>query len=73
MAKILGEKGLVANLGIQAGSVSAKSGAIQSIVAQDPYQMGYQGVGYIDKARKNMAIDKKENRTAAGANYTGEL
>jgi ribose transport system substrate-binding protein len=147
MAKILGEKGLVANLGIQAGSVSAKrsiafndaiakfpnmkvlpvqwtnadaatslniasdllngnpdiagffsacaptavgicqaikakglenkvkvitfdpspevlplfeSGAIQSIIAQDPYQMGYQGVGYIDKARKNIAIDKKK-------------
>jgi ABC-type sugar transport system substrate-binding protein len=28
-------------------------------VAQDPYQMGYEGVGYIDKARKNAAIDKK--------------
>jgi hypothetical protein len=30
--------GLVANLGIQAGFVS-------SIIAQDPYQMGYEGVG----------------------------
>jgi ribose transport system substrate-binding protein len=146
MAKALGEKGLVANLGIQAGSVSAKrsvgfneaiakypdmkvlptqwtnadaatslniasdlingnpniagffsacaptavgicqavkakglekkvkvitfdpspeilplfsSGVIQTIIAQDPYQMGYQGVGYIDAARKNAKIEKK--------------
>jgi ribose transport system substrate-binding protein len=146
MAKALGEKGLVANLGIQAGSVSAKrstgfndaiakypnmkvlpiqwtnadaatslniasdlingnptlagffsacaptasgicqavkakglekkvkiitfdpspeilplfsSGVIQAIIAQDPYQMGYQGVGYIDQARKNGKIEKK--------------
>jgi ribose transport system substrate-binding protein len=36
-----------------------ESGVIQCIVAQDPYQMGYEGVGYIDKARKNAAIDKK--------------
>jgi ribose transport system substrate-binding protein len=146
MAKALGEKGLVANLGIQAGSVSAKrstgfneaiakypdmkvlpiqwtnadaatslniasdlingnpnlagffsacaptavgicqavkakglekkvkivtfdpspeilplfsSGVIQTIIAQDPYQMGYQGVGFIDAARKNTKIEKK--------------
>ena len=147
MAKLLGEKGLVANLGIQAGSVSSKrstgfndaiakfpnmkvlptqwtnadaatsmniagdlltgnpdvagffsacaptavgicqaikakglekklkvvtfdpspeilplfeSGVIQCIIAQDPYQMGYEGVGYIDKARKNVAIENKK-------------
>ena len=147
MAKLLGEKGTVANLGIQAGSVSAKrsigfndaiakfpnmkvlpiqwtnadaatslniatdqltgnpdlagffsacaptavgicqavkakglekkvkvvtfdpspeilplfeSGVIQRIVAQDPYQMGYQGVGYIDKARKKEPIESKK-------------
>ena len=147
MAKILGEKGLVANLGIQAGSVSSKrstgfndaiakfpnmkvlpvqwtnadaatsmniasdllngnpdiagyfsacaptaigicqaikakglekkvkvvtfdpspeilplfeNGTIQCIIAQDPYQMGYQGVSYIDQARKNVAIEKKK-------------
>ena len=147
MAKLLGEKGLVANLGIQAGSVSSKrstgfneaiakfpnmkvlpvqwtnadaatsmniasdllngnpdiagffsacaptaigicqavkakglekkvkvvtfdpspevlplfeNGTIQCIIAQDPYQMGYQGVGYIDQARKNAAIEKKK-------------
>jgi ribose transport system substrate-binding protein len=146
MAKALGEKGLVANLGIQAGSVSSKrsigfneaiakfpdmkvlpiqwtnadaatslniasdlingnpniagffsacaptavgicqavrakglekkvkivtfdpspeilplfsSGVIQVIIAQDPYQMGYQGVGFIDAARKNAKIEKK--------------
>ncbi|HEY0793551.1 MAG TPA: ABC transporter substrate-binding protein [Chthoniobacterales bacterium] len=147
MAKMLGEKGLVANLGIQAGSISAKrsfgfndaiakfpnmkvlpiqwtnadaatsmnttgdllngnpdvagffsacaptavgvcqaikakglekklkvvtfdpspeilplfqSGVIQCIIAQDPYQMGYQGVGYIDQARKNAAGENKK-------------
>lgn len=147
MAKLLGEKGLVANLGIQAGSVSSKrsigfndaiakfpnmkvlpiqwtnadaatslniasdllngnpgiagffsacaptavgvcqaikakglenkvkvvtfdpspevlplfeGGMIQSIIAQDPYQMGYQGVGYIDQARKKVPIQKKD-------------
>ncbi len=147
MAKLLGEKGLVANLGIQAGSVSSKrstgfndaiakfpnmkvlptqwtnadaatsmniasdllngnpdlvgifsacaptavgacqavkakgleqklkvvtfdpspeilplfeAGAIQCIIAQDPYQMGYQGVDYIDKAKKNTTIDNKK-------------
>ena len=37
-----------------------ESGVIQCIIAQDPYQMGYQGVGYIDQARKNVAIDKKK-------------
>ena len=37
-----------------------EDGVIQCIIAQDPYQMGYQGVGYIDKARKNVAIDKKK-------------
>lgn len=147
MARVLGEKGLVANLGIQAGSVSSKrsvafndaiakfpnmkvlpvqwtnadaatsmniasdllngnpniagffsacaptavgicqaikakglekkvkvvtfdpspeilplfqSGVIQAIIAQDPYQMGYQGVGYIDQVRKQEAIVKKK-------------
>jgi ribose transport system substrate-binding protein len=33
---------------------------IQAIIAQDPYQMGYQGVGYIDQARKNQPIEKKK-------------
>jgi ribose transport system substrate-binding protein len=37
-----------------------ESGVIQCIIAQDPYQMGYQGVGYIDQARKNVAIAKKQ-------------
>ena len=37
-----------------------ESGVIQCIIAQDPYQMGYQGVGYIDKARKHEPIDKKK-------------
>ena len=37
-----------------------ENGTIQCIIAQDPYQMGYQGVGYIDQARKNGAIDKKK-------------
>jgi ribose transport system substrate-binding protein len=147
MAKLLGEKGLVANLGIQAGSVSAQrslgfndaiakfpnmkvlpiqwtnadaaasmniasdqlngnpniagffsacaptavgicqaikakglekkvkvvtfdpspeilplfeSGVIDCIIAQDPYQMGYQGVDSIDKAIKNTPIEKKK-------------
>jgi ribose transport system substrate-binding protein len=36
------------------------NGVIQAIVAQDPYQMGYQGVGYIDQARKHQTIDKKK-------------
>jgi ribose transport system substrate-binding protein len=36
------------------------SGVIQCIIAQDPYQMGYQGVGYIDKARKKEPIEKKK-------------
>lgn len=147
MAKMLGEKGLVANLGIQAGSVSSKrstgfneaiakfpnmkvlpvqwtnadaatsmniaadllnanpdlagffsacaptavgicqavkakglekkvkivtfdpspeilplfeNGTIQSIIAQDPYQMGYQGVGCIDQARKKIKIKNRK-------------
>jgi ribose transport system substrate-binding protein len=37
-----------------------ESGVIQCIIAQDPYQMGYEGVGYIDKVRKNQTIDKKQ-------------
>jgi ribose transport system substrate-binding protein len=37
-----------------------ESGVIQCIIAQDPYQMGYQGVGYIDKARKKEPIEKKK-------------
>jgi ribose transport system substrate-binding protein len=37
-----------------------QSGVIQAIIAQDPYQMGYQGVGYIDQARKQEAIVKKK-------------
>jgi ribose transport system substrate-binding protein len=36
------------------------SGVIDCIIAQDPYQMGYQGVDSIDKARKNMPIEKKK-------------
>lgn len=147
MAKILGEKGLVANLGIQAGSVSSQrsvgfndaikkfpnmkvlpvqwtnadaatsmniatdlltgnptlagffsacaptavgiaqavkakgvdkkvkivtfdpspeilgmfeDGTISAIIAQDPYQMGYQGVSVIDKVIKKQPIDKKK-------------
>ncbi|MBV9106003.1 MAG: ABC transporter substrate-binding protein [Verrucomicrobia bacterium] len=37
-----------------------ESGVIQCIIAQDPYQMGYQGVGYIDQARKNVPIKNKK-------------
>jgi ribose transport system substrate-binding protein len=37
-----------------------EDGVIQCIIAQDPYQMGYQGVDYIDKARKNVAIENKK-------------
>jgi ribose transport system substrate-binding protein len=37
-----------------------ENGTIQCIIAQDPYQMGYQGVGYIDQARKNVPIEKKK-------------
>jgi ribose transport system substrate-binding protein len=37
-----------------------ESGVIQCIIAQDPYQMGYQGVGYIDKARKKEPIENKK-------------
>jgi ribose transport system substrate-binding protein len=37
-----------------------ESGMIQSIIAQDPYQMGYQGVGYIDQARKKVPIQNKK-------------
>ena len=37
-----------------------ESGVIDCIIAQDPYQMGYQGVDAIDKARKNMPIEKKK-------------
>jgi ribose transport system substrate-binding protein len=37
-----------------------ESGVIDCIIAQDPYQMGYQGVDYVDKARKNTPIEKKK-------------
>ena len=37
-----------------------ESGVIDCIIAQDPYQMGYQGVDSIDKARKNTPIEKKK-------------
>jgi ribose transport system substrate-binding protein len=37
-----------------------ESGMIQSIIAQDPYQMGYQGVGYIDQTRKKIPIQNKK-------------
>ncbi len=37
-----------------------ESGVIQCIIAQDPYQMGYQGVGYIDNARKNVPVSNKK-------------
>ncbi|MBV9673830.1 MAG: ABC transporter substrate-binding protein [Verrucomicrobia bacterium] len=37
-----------------------ETGVIQCIIAQDPYQMGYQGVGYIDDARKNKAIPNRK-------------
>ena len=37
-----------------------ESGVIDCIIAQDPYQMGYQGVDSIDKARQNTPIEKKK-------------
>jgi ribose transport system substrate-binding protein len=33
---------------------------ITAIIAQDPYQMGYQGVAMIDKVRHNEPIEKKD-------------
>jgi ribose transport system substrate-binding protein len=35
-------------------------GTISAIIAQDPYQMGYVGVGIIDKVIKGQKIDKKK-------------
>jgi ribose transport system substrate-binding protein len=37
-----------------------ESGVIDCIIAQDPYQMGYQGVDCIDKALKKEPIEKKK-------------
>ncbi len=37
-----------------------EDGVIQCIIAQDPYQMGYQGVSYIDKVRKKETFDNKK-------------
>ena len=37
-----------------------ESGVIDCIIAQDPYQMGYQGVDAVDKARNKVAIEKKK-------------
>ncbi len=37
-----------------------ESGVIDCIIAQDPYQMGYQGVDCIDKVKNNVAIEKKK-------------
>jgi len=37
-----------------------ESGTINAIIAQDPYQMGYEGVGIIDKVVKGQKIDKKK-------------
>jgi ribose transport system substrate-binding protein len=37
-----------------------ESGVIDCIIAQDPYQMGYQGVDCIDKARNSVVIEKKK-------------
>jgi ribose transport system ATP-binding protein len=37
-----------------------ESGVIDCIIAQDPYQMGYQGVDAVDKARNEVAIEKKK-------------
>jgi ribose transport system substrate-binding protein len=35
-------------------------GTISAIIAQDPYQMGYVGVGIIDKVIKGQKVDKKK-------------
>jgi len=35
-------------------------GTINAIIAQDPYQMGYEGVSVIDKVIKKQAIEKKK-------------
>jgi len=37
-----------------------ENGTISAIIAQDPYQMGYEGVGVIDKVIKGQKIDKKK-------------
>jgi ribose transport system substrate-binding protein len=35
-------------------------GTINSIIAQDPYQMGYVGVGIIDQVIKGQKVEKKK-------------
>ncbi len=37
-----------------------EDGTINAIIAQDPYQMGYEGVGVIDKVIKGQKVDKKK-------------
>ncbi|MCE5256902.1 MAG: ABC transporter substrate-binding protein [Spirochaetaceae bacterium] len=37
-----------------------EDGTISAIIAQDPYQMGYEGVGVIDKILKGQKVDKKK-------------
>jgi ribose transport system substrate-binding protein len=37
-----------------------EDGTISAIIAQDPYQMGYEGVGVIDKVIKGQKIDQKK-------------
>lgn len=37
-----------------------EDGTINAIIAQDPYQMGYQGVDMIDKVRKGEKIENKK-------------
>jgi ABC-type sugar transport system substrate-binding protein len=37
-----------------------EDGTISAIIAQDPYQMGYEGVGVIDKVIKGQKIDRKK-------------
>lgn len=41
---------------------SFEEGAINAIIAQDPYQMGYQGVEFVDKIVKGETIEEKDIR-----------
>ncbi len=47
-------------------------GTIQAIIAQDPYQMGYQGVAAIDAFINGQTIRSQEHRTGPCADHSGE-
>ena len=47
-------------------------GTIQAIIAQDPYQMGYQGVAAIDAFMNGTDDRESEDRAGARADHAGE-